>query len=208
MGELGHLLARSHTACSRDLEVGDEEREHGVLCPDGQGHGGGAGHRLQRGDAQHRHHQRRLRPLPVAADLAAGPHRGALLGDTGRYLLASAIVMALGLALGFRPAGGFGGVLAAGGLVLVLRAPSSVSSVSLVIMFPLTLASNVFADPRTMPGWLRAFIGVNPITHVVTAVRGLMDGTATAGQIGWVLLAAAALTAVFAPLTIWRYRRA
>jgi ABC-2 type transport system permease protein len=43
---------------------------------------------------------------------------------------------------------------------------------------------------------------------VVTAVRGLMDGTATAGQIGWVLLAAAALTAVFAPLTIWRYRRA
>jgi ABC-2 type transport system permease protein len=131
--------------------------------------------------------------------------------------------MALGLALGFRPAGGFGGVLAAVGLVLafafglswvwtllglVLRAPSSVSSVSLVIMFPLTLASNVFADPRTMPGWLRAFIGVNPITHVVTAVRGLMDGTATAGQIGWVLLAAAALTAVFAPLTIWRYRRA
>lgn len=75
-------------------------------------------------------------------------------------------------------------------------------------MFPLTLASNVFADPRTMPGWLRAYIGVNPITHVVTAVRGLMDGTATAGQIGWVLLAAAALTAVFAPLTIWRYRRA
>ena len=131
--------------------------------------------------------------------------------------------MALGLALEFRPAGGFGGVLAAVGLVLafafglswvwtllglVLRAPSSVSSVSLVIMFPLTLASNVFADPRTMPGWLRAFIGVNPITHVVTAVRGLMDGTATAGQIGWVLLAAAALTAVFAPLTIWRYRRA
>jgi len=93
-------------------------------------------------------------------------------------------------------------------LGLVLRAPSSVSSVSLVIMFPLTLASNVFADPRTMPGWLRAYIGVNPITHVVTAVRGLMDGTATAGQIGWVLLAAAALTAVFAPLTIWRYRRA
>jgi ABC-2 type transport system permease protein len=162
----------------------------------------------------------RFRSLPI---WRPAPIVGALLGDTGRYLLASAIVMALGLALGFRPAGGFGGVLAAVGLVLafafglswvwtllglVLRAPSSVSSVSLVIMFPLTLASNVFADPRTMPGWLRAFIGVNPITHVVTAVRGLMDGTATAGQIGWVLLAAAALTAVFGPLTIWRYRRA
>src|SRR6266511_5019816 len=42
----------------------------------------------------------RFRSLPIWR-----PARGALLGDTGRYLLASAIVMALGLALGFRPAG-------------------------------------------------------------------------------------------------------
>jgi len=53
-----------------------------------------------------------------------------------------------------------------------------------------------------MPSWLRAFIDVNPITHLVTAVRGLMHGTVTAGQIGWVLLAAATLTTVFAPLTM------
>jgi ABC-2 type transport system permease protein len=160
----------------------------------------------------------RFRALPI---WRPAPIVGALLGDTGRYLLASAVVIALGLALGFRPHGGAGGVLAAVGLVLafafglswvwttfglVLRAPSSVSSVSLVIMFPLTLASNVFADPGTMPGWLRAFIGVNPISHVVTAVRGLMNGGATGGQIGWVLLASAALTAVFAPLTMHLYR--
>jgi len=160
----------------------------------------------------------RFRALPI---WRPAPIVGALLGDTGRYLLASAVVIALGLALGFRPHGGAGGVLAAVGLVLafafglswvwttlglVLRAPSSVSSVSLVIMFPLTLASNVFADPGTMPGWLRAFIGVNPISHVVTAVRGLMNGAATGGQIGWVLLASAALTAVFAPLTMHLYR--
>jgi ABC-2 type transport system permease protein len=91
-------------------------------------------------------------------------------------------------------------------LGLVLRAPSSVSSVSLLVLFPLTLASNVFADPDTMPGWLQAFIDVNPVTHVVTAVRGLMYGTATIGQVGWVLLASAALTAVFAPLTMRLYR--
>jgi ABC-2 type transport system permease protein len=57
----------------------------------------------------------RFRSLPI---WRPAPIVGALLGDTGRYLLASAIVMALGLALGFRPAGGFGGVLAAVGLVL------------------------------------------------------------------------------------------
>jgi ABC-2 type transport system permease protein len=160
----------------------------------------------------------RFRSLPI---WRPAPIVGALLGDTGRYLLASAIVIALGLALGFRPDGGAAGVLAAVGLVLafafglswawtllglVLRAPSSVSSVSLLVLFPLTLASNVFADPDTMPGWLQAFIGVNPIAHVVTAVRGLMAGTATVGQVGWVLVASAALTAVFAPLTVHLYR--
>jgi len=41
---------------------------------------------------------------------------------------------------------------------------------------------------------------------VVTAVRSLMDGTATGGQVGWVLVASAALTAVFAPLTMRLYR--
>ena len=160
----------------------------------------------------------RFRALPT---WRPAPIVGALLGDTGRYLVASTIVIALGLALGFRPDGGATGVLAAVALVLafafglswiwttlglVLRTPSSVSSVSLLILFPLTLASNVFANPATMPGWLQAFIRVNPITHVVTAVRGLMDGTATAGQIGWVLVASAVLTAVFAPLTMHLYR--
>lgn len=160
----------------------------------------------------------RFRSLPI---WRPAPVVGALIGDTGRYLLASTLVIGLGLVLGFRPGGGIGGVLAAVALVLafafglswvwtvlglVLRTPSSVSSVSLLVLFPLTLASNVFADPRTMPGWLQAFIGVNPVSHVVTAVRGLMYGTATAGQVGWVLLASAALTAVFAPLTVRLYR--
>jgi len=58
-----------------------------------------------------------------------------------------------------------------------------------------------------MPSWLRAFIDVNPITHLVTAVRGLMHGTAAAGQIGWVLLAAATLTAVFVTLIMHLYRK-
>lgn len=54
-----------------------------------------------------------------------------------------------------------------------------------------------------MPGWLQAFVEVNPVTHLATAVRGLMSG---AGAVGWVLLACAALTLVFAPLTMHLYR--
>jgi ABC-2 type transport system permease protein len=160
----------------------------------------------------------RFRSLPI---WRPAPIVGALLGDTGRYLLAATIVLVLGLTLGYRPDGGLVGVLAAVALLLgfafglswvwttvglVLRAPSAVNNLSLLVLFPLTLASNAFVDPQTMPAWLQAFVDLNPISHLVTAERGLMAGTATVGQVGWVLAAAAALTAVFAPLTIHLYR--
>jgi ABC-2 type transport system permease protein len=160
----------------------------------------------------------RFRSLPI---WRPAPIVGALLGDTGRYLLASSIVIVLGLVLGFRPDGGVVGVGAAvvlllgfafglswvwTALALVARAPNVVNNLSLLVLFPLTLASNVFVDPRTMPGWLEAFVDLNPISHLVTASRGLMAGTATAGQVGWVLLASAALSVVFAPITMHLYR--
>jgi ABC-2 type transport system permease protein len=146
---------------------------------------------------------------------------GALLGDAARYTMASTMVIVLGLLLGFRPAGGIVGVLLSVALLLVfafslswiwtmlglvLRTPNSVMGVSMMVLFPLTFASNIFVDPQTMPSWLQAIVGANPITHLVTAVRGLMSGTVTVGQIGWVLLASAALIAVFAPLTMYLYR--
>ncbi len=160
----------------------------------------------------------RFRSLPI---WRPAPIVGALLGDVGRNLLAATLVILLGLALGFRPAGGVVGVLAAVALVLVfafslswawttlglvLRAPNAVNNVALLVLFPLTMASNIFVDPQTMPGWLQAFLDVNPISHLVTAERGLMHGTAGATEIGWVLLTSAALTAVFAPLTMHLYR--
>lgn len=74
-------------------------------------------------------------------------------------------------------------------LALVLRTASAVSKVSLLFVFLLTFASNVFVQPRTMPGWLHTFVDANPTTHLVTTKRGLMNGTATAGQVGWVLVA-------------------
>jgi ABC-2 type transport system permease protein len=160
----------------------------------------------------------RFRSMPI---WRPAPIIGGLIGDTGRYLLASALVIGLGLLMGFRPDGGVGGTLGAVGLVLtfafgmgwvwttiglVMRSARAIMSIGLVVLFPLTFASNVFVDPATMPSWLHSFVDLNPISHLVTAERGLMNGTATAGQIIWVLLASAALTAVFAPLTMRLYR--
>jgi ABC-2 type transport system permease protein len=147
---------------------------------------------------------------------------GGLLSDVVRNLLAALLVLALGLAMGFRPEGGLAGVLLGIGLVvvfafglswiwatlgLVLRSPNAVTMISFVVQFPLTFASNVFVDPATMPGWLAAFVEANPISHLVTAVRGVMGGTAALGDVAWVLVVAVALVVVFGPLTMRLYRR-
>lgn len=161
----------------------------------------------------------RFRSLPI---WRLAPVAGALLGDVARYLLAASLVVVLGVAMGFRPAGGAPGVLAGIGLLLLfalslswawttlgllLRTPQAVMSAGTAVLFPLTLASNVFVRPQTMPGWLQAFVTVNPVSHLVTAERALMHGQAAAGQVGWVLLASAALVAVFAPVTAYLYGR-
>lgn len=160
----------------------------------------------------------RFRSLPV---WRPSPLVGALLGDVMRYSIGSAIVITLGLVLGFRPEGGAVGVVLSVALLLVfsfclswlwtmlsliLRTPNSVAGVSMMLMFPLTFVSNIFVDPKTMPGWLQAVVEVNPITHLATVVRGLMHGSVPAGEIGWVLVSSALLVAVFGPITMVLYR--
>jgi ABC-2 type transport system permease protein len=90
---------------------------------------------------------------------------------------------------------------------LLLRSEKSVMGVSMMVLFPLTFLSNVFVEPATMPGWLRVFVELNPITHVVAAVRGLMQGAPSAGEIAWVLIAGAVLIAIFGTLTMRLYNR-
>jgi ABC-2 type transport system permease protein len=79
--------------------------------------------------------------------------------------------------------------------------------VSMLVLFPLTFLSNVFVDPKTMPGWLQGFVQVNPISHLVTAVRSLTSGKPDVGEIGWVLMASVVLVAVFGTLTMRLYNR-
>jgi ABC-2 type transport system permease protein len=145
---------------------------------------------------------------------------GSLLGDAVRYTLAATVVVGLGLALGFRPGGGVVGVVMSLVLVLVfafslswvfttlglvVKSPAAVQGVSMPFLFPFVFASNLFVDPDTMPGWLQAVVDVNPFSLTVSAVRDQMDGNVPAGQIGLVLVACAAITAVFAPLTMRLY---
>jgi ABC-2 type transport system permease protein len=160
----------------------------------------------------------RFRTLPI---WRPSPLFGAVIGDSVRYLVAAAVIIVLGVALGYRP-GAVWGVFAAAGLVivfafglswvfttvgLVMRAPNAVMNTGFMALFPLTFLSNVFVEPETLPGWLEAFVDVNPISHLTTATRAFMDGTVAGLELGVALGTAALLTAVFAPLTTHLYRR-
>ena len=145
---------------------------------------------------------------------------GMLMADTVRYVMASAVIIVLGIILGFRPDGGVLGVLLAVALLLVfsfslswvwtavglkMPTPEAVLQISMTILFPLTFASNVFVDPETMPGWVQVFVNNNPITHLATAARGLMHGTPVGTEVLWVLAWSVGLVLVFGPITMRLY---
>jgi ABC-2 type transport system permease protein len=161
----------------------------------------------------------RFRTLPIWRPSAMV---GYLLGDMLRYLIASLVILGVGLVLGFRPGGGFGGVAAAILLLLafsfafswiwtmfglLMRSEKSVMGVSMMVLFPLTFLSSTYVDPKTMPGWLQAFVDVNPVTLVVDAVRSMMMGDWDGTAITWVLITGAAFLVVFGTLTMRLYNR-
>jgi daunorubicin/doxorubicin transport system permease protein len=161
----------------------------------------------------------RFRTLPVWRPAALV---GMIFGDVLRYILAATTIMIVGLILGFRPSGGLPGVLAGVGLLVIfsfafswvwtmfglfLRSEKSVMGVSMLVLFPLTFLSNVFVDPRTMPGWLQVFVDINPISHLVTGVRSMMAGAWHLPSIMWTLVASAAFVLIFGTLTMRLYNR-
>jgi ABC-2 type transport system permease protein len=161
----------------------------------------------------------RFRTLPI---WRPAPMVGYLLGDMVRYFLASVVMLAVGVIIGYRPHGGPLGVVLGVALLMVfsfsfswiwtmfgllLRTEKSVMGVSMMVIFPLTFLSNVFVDPKTMPGWLQAFVNNSPVTHVATAVRELMEGNWPTADIAWSLGWAGLLVLVFGSVTMRLYNR-
>lgn len=162
----------------------------------------------------------RFRSLPI---WRPSPLVGMLLGDAVRFALASVIICLLGLAIGWRPAGGIVGIVLGVLLTLVfafsigwvwtfislvVRSSGAVMGVSMMVIMPLTFISNIFVDPSTMPGWLQAFVSANPVSHLVSAVRDLMNGVSVGSEVVTTLLWSVGLVAVFGTLTMLRYRDA
>jgi ABC-2 type transport system permease protein len=161
----------------------------------------------------------RFKSLPIAR---VAPLAGPMVADMLRYLIASVLTFATGFAMGYRPGGGFFGVLAAIVLAVIAgwslawifawfgtigRSAQGVQGISLMVMFPLTFLSNAFVPTETMPGWLQTFADINPVSHVISAIRDLANEGQVTAQVGYALLGCAIVVAIFAPLAVRSYSR-
>lgn len=161
----------------------------------------------------------RFKSLPIAR---IAPLAGALLADTIRYTIATVLTLVMGYIMGYRPAGGLDHVAIAAVLVIVCawsiswifaffgviaRTASSVQGISMIVLFPLTFLSNAFVPVDTMPSWLQWFVNINPVSHLVTAVRNLANSGTIGVDFAFTLIGAAVIVAIFAPITVRAYMR-
>ena len=161
----------------------------------------------------------RFRSLPMAPSAVL---TGRTVADLVRNAFTVAVMLAVGLLVGFRPEAGLAGWTAAIGLLLLLsfafswigatiallvRTVEAAQSGGFIWLFPLTFASSAFVPTDGMPGPLRAFANNQPITQIVDAVRGfLLDQPV--GSAGWLAFAwCAGILVVFVPLSVSLYRR-
>lgn len=161
----------------------------------------------------------RFKSLPIAR---IAPLAGPALADLLRYGIAATLTIVVGIAMGYRPGGGLVGI--AGGWALtvaagwslawmftylgtIARSAQAVQGISMMIMFPLTFLSNAFVPVKTMPGWLQAFVEINPVSQVIDACRDLMNDGVFTAHVAWALLGCATVVAVFGPLAVRSYAR-
>ncbi|MFL6153222.1 MAG: ABC transporter permease [Ornithinibacter sp.] len=161
----------------------------------------------------------RFKSLPIAR---IAPLVGPAIADLLRYGTAASLTILTGILMGYRPGGGVAGVL--GGWLMtviagwslawiftwfgtVARSAQAVQGISMMVMFPLTFLSNAFVPADTLPSWLQTFVRLNPVSHVVTAVRTMMAGGGVTTEVAWALGGCAAVVAVFMPLAVRSYSR-
>ena len=162
----------------------------------------------------------RFRSLPIGRSAVI---TGRVLSTLVRSVFTLVLVVAVGLVVGFRPAGSVAGWTLAFGLLLVfgfalswvgiavgllVRNTEAVQNLVMTLVFPLTFLSSAFVPAATMPALLRVFVANQPMTHVIDAVRALVLDR-PAGVETWLTLAwSAGIVAVLAPLAVLAYGRA
>jgi ABC transporter DrrB family efflux protein len=93
-------------------------------------------------------------------------------------------------------------------VALAVGDPETAQAAAFPVLAPLVFASSAFVSTQTMPGWLQVFAEHQPVSATATAVRDLMNGGPTAGDVLSSIIWCVAILAVFAPIAVGLYRRA
>ena len=144
------------------------------------------------------------------------PVLGPMVSDVLRYLICTSLTVLTGYVLGYRPANGWSGTIGAIALAAgcawaiawiflflgtVFSSAQAVTSFTVIVLFPLTFLSNAMVPTSTLPGWLKAFVRHNPVSHIVDGGRYLLDGTAgSAGDVRAAIIGSLLILAIMAPL--------
>ncbi len=89
---------------------------------------------------------------------------------------------------------------------MLVNEPEKVQIFGFTVIFPLTFASSAFVATATMPGWMQAWVKVNPVTLLTDALRGLMVSGDVARPVFGAMAWAVAIAVVFAPLALRAFR--
>jgi ABC transporter DrrB family efflux protein len=161
----------------------------------------------------------RFRSLPTnrAAILASRT-----LADMIRLTYTMALVVTVGLLVGFRLHNGPAEVIAAFAIAvlfgyacawlftllgLIVRDVEAATLAGFLLTFPLVFASSAFTSTATMPSWLRAFADAQPVTHVANALRALTHGGAAEPAALHAVAWSGGILIVSAALATWRFRK-
>jgi len=161
----------------------------------------------------------RFKSLPISR---SAPLVGAVLGDVVRYLVLIVVTLGFGYVIGFRAETDVFQVLAACVLAISFalclcwisvfigmkaRTPGAVQGILFLALFPLTFGASTFVPTDTLPNWLQTFTDVNPMTHLVDSLRGLLLGGLEASDVLWTVGWMGAIVALFVPLALRAYNR-
>lgn len=161
----------------------------------------------------------RFRALPISRSAVVA---GRTLVDTARNTLLVAVVLAIGLVIGFRPdtdparltlavalAAGFAFAFSwiSALIGITMRHAEAVHDAGFIWVIPLTFASSALVTVDSMPAGVRWLAEVNPVTNVTDAVRALLLGQPAGDAVLWAVAWIVGLLGVFVPLTVRAYQR-
>ena len=160
----------------------------------------------------------RFRTMPLRAGAVLTGH---VVASLLRNLVATAVVIGVGVLVGFRPTATFGGWMLTTALIalyilaitylfaaigLAAGSPEGANGYGFVLLF-LPYLSSAFVPVASMPEWLQLVVEHQPITPIVESIRALLMGTSVGAEPILAVLWCVLILVIAAVWGAWLFRR-